>query len=825
MANVEAVSDKTIIYDDRRWIDIGVYAPLKSKCRNLENTVASLTSENTRLREQLDQWENPRSDSPNAKQRKMARLFSQYENSRQDLADQTVKLGNAKDEISKLKSDNTALIKQHCLYDTSAIRWYKHELARVQELLARKEEEINNLEREIAARDKTIQDKDETIKQLKEKIDVADVENKALNLANDQLANELAKANVRLNNDSSNSGISTGKTPIGKEKRIPPVNSRKKSDRKKGGQPGHPKNKLSQCIEAEITGYENHLPAEFLDQLNEDGSLPECFICPNCHEAISADDIIIIAEKDEIDFQVTVTKVRHRFFKIKCKSCGKEFRVKIPKHLKEPAQYGPAIKALICVLLKCGMVSINRVQTIVNEFLNLNISTGYISNIARKFGDMTEDFAEEAGTLFQCFYLLAWDDTVIRANGKNICFRIYVNRWISKFTAHDKKDLEGLVNDGILTVLTGLHRVLHDHDSKNYNEIFNFLNAECNQHLLRDLMKIVQNNENCVWAQEFKDRLSALIGKRNDLAEQKVMSLPEDTVKEFDAFLDKTLTEQDAIVSGLINEHEKRQRELGNESKTITPPIGLILQRRVINRLKTSEYRKAYFAWMTDFRIPVTNNCSERGFRKEKTRMKVSGQLASTENAKKHANAMTYIDTCVKNGINGYKAIKVVFEGNPYTLEELGVYEHMDYPELLNETGMAQNAAGASAEDSSSSEKPASNESVTAKPAAREETAPKSAAKKATAPKSESKEATDPKPATKEAMTPKSAAKKATAPKSATKKATPPKSETGESTAETSEAKESMAAKPSVKDLQTATPPPGTGNQNEVNPVPERGSP
>ncbi len=76
MANVEAVSDKTIIYDDRRWIDIGVYAPLKSKCRNLENTVASLTSENTRLREQLDQWENPRSDSPNAKQRKMARLFS-----------------------------------------------------------------------------------------------------------------------------------------------------------------------------------------------------------------------------------------------------------------------------------------------------------------------------------------------------------------------------------------------------------------------------------------------------------------------------------------------------------------------------------------------------------------------------------------------------------------------------------------------------------------------------------------------------------------------------------------------------------------------------
>ncbi len=30
MANVEAVSDKTIIYDDLRWIDIGEYAPLKN---------------------------------------------------------------------------------------------------------------------------------------------------------------------------------------------------------------------------------------------------------------------------------------------------------------------------------------------------------------------------------------------------------------------------------------------------------------------------------------------------------------------------------------------------------------------------------------------------------------------------------------------------------------------------------------------------------------------------------------------------------------------------------------------------------------------------
>ena len=827
MANVEAVSDKTIIYDDRRWIDIGEYAPLKNRCRHLEDAVASLTSENTRFRKELDQWENPSSDSPNAKQRKVAALISQNEKYKQDLS-------NANDEISKLKSDNTALIKQHCLHDTSAIRWYEHELPRVKDLLARKNEEIKDLKGQIADRDSTIEQlkeklaaqnetieaKDNTIKQQQEKIDAANDENKDLNLANDALSDALAKAHAKLNNDSSNSGISTGKTPIGKEKRVPPVNSRKKSDRKKGGQPGHPRNKLSRCIEAEITGTVDHLPADFLDQLNEDGSLPEILICPNCGEVLSADSFIV-TEKDEIDFKVTVTKVRHRYFKIKCGSCGKEFRVKIPKELKEPAQYGPAIKTLICVLLKCGMVSVNRVQSIVNEFLNLEISTGYISKVAKKFGEMTKDFADEVGSLFPCFFLIAWDDTVMRAHGENICFRTYLTSCLAKYTAHDKKDLESLVDDGILTMLTELHRVLHDHDSKNYNEMFKFLNAECNQHLLRDLEKVIQNNESCVWAQEFKDRLSALIGKRNDLVkrndqtEQKVMSLPEDTIKEFDAFLDKTLTEQDAIVSGLIEKHEKRQRELGNESKTINPPIGLVLQMRIINRFKNPKYREAYFAWMTDFRIPVTNNCSERSFRMEKIRMKVSGQFDSTENAQNHADAMTYLATCEKNGINCYKAIEAVFAGKPYTLEELGVYEHLDYPELRNAAGMARNAAGTSAEVSSSSEKPASKESVTAKSETKEATSPKPETKEATASKSESKEATAPKPATKEAITPKSAAKKATT----------PKSETRESTDETPAAKESTAAKPSVKDLQTATPPPGTGNQNKVNPVPERGSP
>ncbi len=90
----------------------------------------------------------------------------------------------------------------------------------------------------------------------------------------------------------------------------------------------------------------------------------------------------------------------------------------------------------------------------------------------------------------------------------------------------------------------------------------------------------------------------------------------------------------------------------------------------------------------------------------------------------------------------------------------------MDYPQLRNAAGMARNAAGTSAEYSSS-EKPESKESVTAEPDVKETTAPKHEAREAADPKSGSRE----------------------------------------SQAEISAAKESTAAKTSVKDLQTNTPP------------------
>ena len=663
-AKVIHLSCNALIVDGTRWVRGSLYNQLSNDCRRMQYRIASLTTERDSLKQELEQWTQPAPNSENKAQRQLARKDSAYQNLKLKFEQQKSQGDKLKEQINELKKEKTNLIKQNVASQRRCAE-FENENAIMQAKNDKFEQQIKELEEEL--------------KTLRE-------EHSELELTNGQLKDNLEKITSQLNADSNNSGLPTSKTPIGKEKRKPVPNLRQKSDRRKGGQPGHRKNQLAQSMDELITGYRDHLPEEFNEQMQDRELIPEILNCPNCGARIT-DDMLTVREKEEIDFEIKINRIRHRFYEIVCSHCNMRFKIKIPNQIKEPAQYGPHIKSLICVLLKGGIVSVNRVSLIINSLLKLNISEGYICKLARQLGEMCNDFAKEVASLFQFFAIIGWDDTVVRANGKNICFRTYVTNFVSLYTAHDQKNLQGLIDDGILTSLTVLNRVIHDHNTVNYNEIFNFLNAECNAHLLRDLLRVYENNKDrAEWTLELKNTISELINKRNTMVEEdsSSTSLPAEEINNFKQNLIAVLASRKVIVEQMIQEHEKRQRELGNKSNKIIPPESLLLELRIINRLSVPEYMDAYFAWMGNFNIPITNNCSERALRTEKTHMKVSGQFASTETAEYHAMVMTYLETCKKNGINSFDAITAMFEGKPYTVESLNLVEHLDYKEMYH---------------------------------------------------------------------------------------------------------------------------------------------
>lgn len=659
------LSCNALIVDGTRWVRSSLYNQLSNDCRRMQHRIASLTTERDSLKQELEQWTQPAPNSENKAQRQLARKDAAYQNLKLKFEQRKSQVKKLKEQINELKKEKTNLIKQNVASQRRCAE-FENENAIMQAKNDKFEQQIKELEEEL--------------KTLRE-------EHSELELTNGQLKDNLEKITSQLNADSNNSGLPTSKTPIGKEKRKPVPNLRQKSDRRKGGQPGHRKNQLAQSTDELITGYRDHLPEEFNEQMQDRELIPEILNCPNCGARIT-DDMLTVREKEEIDFEIKINRIRHRFYEVVCSHCNMRFKIKIPNQIKEPAQYGPHIKSLICVLLKGGIVSVNRVSLIINSLLKLNISEGYICKLSRQLGEMCEDFSKKVTSLFQFFAIIGWDDTVVRANGKNICFRTYVTNFISLYTAHDQKNLQGLIDDGILTSLTVLNRVIHDHNTVNYNEIFNFLNAECNAHLLRDLLRVYENNKDrAEWTLELKNTISELINKRNTMVEEdssSSTSLPAEEINNFKQNLIAVLASRKVIVEQMIHEHEKRQRELGNKSNKIIPPESLLLELRIINRLSDPEYMDAYFAWMGNFNIPVTNNCSERALRTEKTHMKVSGQFASTETAEYHAMVMTYLETCKKNGINSFDAITAMFKGKPYTVESLNLVEHLDYKEMYH---------------------------------------------------------------------------------------------------------------------------------------------
>ena len=145
----------------------------------------------------------------------------------------------------------------------------------------------------------------------------------------------------RLNINSSTSSLPSSKDSIDKVKKEKTEiqNSREKTNRKIGGQKGHPKSSLIKFDNDEITEVVEH----------------SCDECPNCHSKNLS--IIETKERDELDTKTFIEKKRHVFQTKICNDCGHIIKARIPKNLHGENQYGSEIKTLILMLYDYGFVS------------------------------------------------------------------------------------------------------------------------------------------------------------------------------------------------------------------------------------------------------------------------------------------------------------------------------------------------------------------------------------------------------------------------------------------------------------------------------------
>lgn len=451
-----------------------------------------------------------------------------------------------------------------------------------------------------------------------------------------ELKNRLEHELALKGHDGTNTGTPTSQTPVNKKKVIP--NSRRSTGKKKGGQPGHARHMMEVPSDDEIDETVVH-------ELKED----EC--CPRCGGIY----YVFTGECEvryEVDIRIDVVKKRHEYHVYECTRCGERFRTGIAPGLRAECQYGPAVQASALSLMNTVNAPINKVRMFLSGLTGGQAAPceGYIAKLQRRASSALDPFMADLRLLLVTRSLVYWDDTVIMINKTRGCLRFYGDEGIAYYTAHPHKDMEGLDDDNVLSLLTSQTTTMHDHNKVNYNEKYSFQNIECNQHLQRDLQKSADDTGHPE-LMELKELISKTIKDRK-----------EQIASGAEAFDDVYTARFEEQLEDILDRAEKKNLQDFN-------PYSGQFEQNLIERIR--EYHDNYFSWVYDFSLPTTNNLSERALRCVKSHMKISGQFESEKTAGYFARIKSYVETCRRNGINEIHALTRLCEGNPYTVKEI----------------------------------------------------------------------------------------------------------------------------------------------------------
>lgn len=489
------------------------------------------------------------------------------------------------------------------------------------------EDEQHRLERIIKEEEIKINDKEKENDALKNKI--IDLKRKL-----DITTTERNKYLAKLNTDGTNAGIPTSQTPINKKKVIP--NSRVKTGRHIGGQENHQKHKLEKFKDEEINEHKEITLEE----------------CPNCHSH-NLLETNSETTKDELDYEIKIIKRRNHYKEYICQDCNKIVRSKIPTRLKEETQYGERVQATALTLSNIGNVPMNKVRRIISGLTmnEIDLSEGYISKLQKRASSKLETFISDLKFYITHLNLIYWDDTVVMINTKRGCMRFYGNEDTALYCAHEQKGKPGIDEDNILKLLSSNTVVEHDHNIVNYHKDYDFTNAECCSHLLRDLDRITQKVANRTWADKMAKLFREYDHKRKVLIEKDIDHFSDEEFNNFIIKIDEYLL-------------------LGIDEYTANPNGDVENKERPL-LIRLMEFRDNYIYWTLDFDLPFSNNLSERALRGIKSKMKTAGQFQNIKSAEYYADIRSYIETCYRNGVNGHEALIRLMNDNPYTLEEV----------------------------------------------------------------------------------------------------------------------------------------------------------
>lgn len=456
--------------------------------------------------------------------------------------------------------------------------------------------------------------------------------NAALNETIKQLQEIIKELQRQLNQNSQNSSKPPSSDGFKKPK---PQSLRQKSDKKQGGQKGHPGKHMS--IPHAPDEIQTHLPKK-------------CLACPHLNECILNGKVFTCGEKRyEVNAVITTKVTEHQSIRAEsCPCSGEALSGEFPEGIRAYVQYGDSVSVLAGLLSTYGAVSTMRIHVLLGSLLGVSLSTGTINSMVSRCAQKVGGVLETIKSMLIGADVGNFDETGTDVNGKTIWVHNSSTPDLTYQTINKKRGQPGMEDNGVLPDFKGT--AVHDCWSP-YWKYTGIRHAVCNAHLLRELTGVEQYSPEHQWAPEFKTLLRTMKRIRDKAAAKGKTQLSYYYLHKFDLEYDRIMKKADEECPPPPDQHPntKGRKKKGKE-------------RALIERLIK---RKASVCLFTkDFRVPFDNNQAERDVRNVKTKTKVAGCFRTETGAQDYLDVMSYISTGRKHGVSAYEALTAAFAGN-----------------------------------------------------------------------------------------------------------------------------------------------------------------
>jgi transposase len=437
-------------------------------------------------------------------------------------------------------------------------------------------------------------------------------ENALLRAENTALAARLAELERRFGLNSSNSGKPPSSDGLKKPPRVSSL--REPSSKTTGGQTGHPGKTLRRTDPPDATI--DHYPA----------------VCAGCGkpltEATATDHIA--RQVFDLPEPRPLIVTEHRAHGCRCTACGTRTRAAFPDGVTAPVQYGERIGAFVLYLLHYQLLPEKRLAMLMADLFGVTLVAATIARISRDCAGRYAGFVEAVRDLVAAAVVKNMDETGFRIGGKTQWLHIASTILLTFYRVSPKRG-------SLLANVTGI--VVHDH-WKPYYTMTGVRHALCNAHHLRELKALVEIEKED-WARKMQ-RLLRRACHATNVARERGVPLKPGLIALFDRCYDTILAD------GLVF-HEAQPalvRAGGKGKRRGRQP------RRVGHNLllRLSTRKQDVLRFLTDPRVPFSNNQAERDGRMMKLRQKISGGFRSMEGAMDFAVIRSLLSAARKQG-------------------------------------------------------------------------------------------------------------------------------------------------------------------------------